>query len=61
MENNYAFSEPTQEVVETDDGVYIDGFKIEYVKNDSVTTEPFGKSTIVTLSFFAKSFTKACE
>lgn len=47
-----------QLVVETDKGVFVDGKIIKYVIKDSVTTEPFGRGAIVTLSFFASEFLK---
>ncbi|WP_339183244.1 hypothetical protein [Oceanobacillus sp. FSL W7-1293] len=49
---------PTQEVVETIDALYIDGFKIDFVLTDSVKTKPFSEDAVeVTLTFIAKSFT----
>ncbi|WP_080875588.1 hypothetical protein [Oceanobacillus timonensis] len=45
-----------REVIETDKTVYIDGFVVEYVLEDSVKTEAFGEDVIVTFSFLAKDF-----
>lgn len=61
QESNFAdfIKQPTQEVLETEDGVYIDGCKIEFVLTDSVKTRSLGEDAVkVTLSFIAKRFTK---
>ena len=51
----------THKVVETEEAVYIDDKKIEYVIEDSVKTEELGDKQIVTLSFIAQSFEEMSE
>ena len=58
---NSAFEQnvPTQKVLETKDGLYIDGFKVEFVVEDSVSIEKLSQNqVIVGLKFIAASFEK---
>lgn len=58
---NDAFEQnvPTQEVLETKEGLYIDGFKVEFVIEDSVSIEKISQNqVIVGLKFIAASFEK---
>lgn len=56
--NHLYIPSPMQEVVETNDALYIDGYKVDFVLTDSVKTKPFSEDAVeVTLTFIAKSFT----
>lgn len=54
----YPHEPVSQNVVETDKAVYINGNEIKHVLTDSVKTESIGNLTVVTLSFLASEFSK---
>lgn len=58
---DYNFDSPTQEVIETEKAVWIDGHEVKDIIKDSVKTDSFGGYTIVTLSLLVKSFTDSYE
>ena len=52
---------PLPEIIEKQDGLYVDGLSIPYVKRNSVTSSTVGKNdewVEVTLTIVAKSFKK---
>lgn len=58
---NDAFEQnvPTQKVQETKDGLYIDGFNVEFVIEDSISIEKLSQNqVIVGLKFIAAAFEK---
>ena len=58
---NDAFEQnvPTQKVLETKDGLYIDEFNVEFVIEDSISIEKLSQNqVIVGLKFIAASFEK---
>ncbi|MCD5024064.1 hypothetical protein [Enterococcus faecium] len=53
------YPKPSHKVVETEKVVYIDGFKLEFVIEDSVKIEELSpEQVIVNLSFVAASYEK---
>lgn len=55
----FSYPKPTQKVVDKKDGIYVDGFRLEYVIEDSVKKEELSPGqVIVSLSFIASSYEK---
>ncbi|UQQ90499.1 MULTISPECIES: hypothetical protein [Enterococcus] len=53
------YPKPSHKVVETEKAVYIDGFKLDFVIEDSVKIEELSpEQVIVNLSFVAASYEK---
>ena len=53
----FSYPKPAQKVVNKKDGIYVDGFRLEYVLEESVEIEELSPGqVIVSLSFIASSY-----